>query len=141
MWSTARAAHLQVFPVDGSGTVVATGLDSMVSLRLPEVSGVAEKTSAVAMKANLYGVGRDPGARPTFDRFDPSSYNNSTNTTVFDSAGNAMTLTNYFVRTEPPTSGNADTSKWEVHSLRRRHRADGGRFGYDRTDLRQHRTR
>jgi flagellar hook protein FlgE len=110
-----QGSHLQVFPVDGSGTVVATGLDSMVSLRLPEVSGIAEKTSAVTMKVNLYGSAAVP-TNTVFDRFDPTSYNNSTNTTIYDSAGNAVTLTNYFVRTELPSAGNGNVSKWEVHS-------------------------
>ena len=109
-----QGSHLQVFPVDGSGTVVATGLDSMVSLRLPEVSGSPQATSAVSMKANLYTNATVPANR-TFDRFDPTSYNYSTNTTIYDSVGNAMTMSQYFVRTKTPTSGDP-TSEWQVHS-------------------------
>ena len=111
----AQGSHLQVFPVDGSGAVVATGLDSTISLRLPEVSGTPEATGAVAYKANLYSNAITP-ANATFDRFDPSSYNYSTQTTIYDSAGNAMTLSNYFVRTQSPTSSDP-TSKWSVHSF------------------------
>jgi flagellar hook protein FlgE len=110
-----QGSHLQVFPVDGSGTVVATGIDSMVSLRLPQVSGTAQATSAVAMKANLY-TNATPPTNDTFDRFDPNSYNYSTNTTIFDSTGNAMTLSSYFVRTGVPVAP-ATESQWEVHSF------------------------
>ena len=109
-----QGSHLQVFPVDGSGTVVATGLDSMVSLRLPEVSGTPQATSAVSMKANLYTNAAIP-SNGTFDRFDPTSYNYSTNTTIYDSVGNAMTLSQYFVRSKTP-SGTDPNSEWEVHS-------------------------
>ena len=33
-----------------------------------------------------------------FNRTDPTSYNNVTSTRIFDSAGNAMTMTTYYVR-------------------------------------------
>ena len=109
-----QGSHLQVFPVDGSGSVVASTLGSTISLRLPEVSGTPQATSAVSMKANLYSNAATP-TTTSFDRFDPSSYNYSTSTTIYDSAGNAMTMSNYFVRTQAPTAGDP-TSKWEVHS-------------------------
>ncbi len=110
-----QGSHLQVFPVDGSGTVVATGVDSMISLRLPEVSGTPQATSAVAMKVNLYSNAELPG-NGTFDRFDPTSYNYSTNTTIYDSAGNPVTMTSYFARKTLPTTG-TPTSTWEVRSF------------------------
>ena len=109
-----QGSHLQVFPVDGSGTVVATALDSMISLRLPEVSGTPEATGAVSMKANLYTNTALP-SNGTFDRFDPESYSYSTNTTIYDSVGNPMTMTQYFVRTQAPTGTN-ENSQWQVHS-------------------------
>jgi flagellar hook protein FlgE len=111
----AQGSHLQVFPVDGSGTVVATGVDAALSLRLPETSGVPLPTKAVGMTLNLNANSAIPKTA-TFDRFDPSSYNQSAQTTVYDAAGNAMTLTNYFKRVSAPTTGNAD-SGWEVHSF------------------------
>ena len=110
-----QGSHLQVFPVDGSGTVVASGLSSTLSLRLPEVSGTPAATTAVKMKANLYASATAP-ATATFNRFDPSSYNFATQTTIYDSAGNAQTMSSYFVRTQSPTTADP-TSKWEVHSF------------------------
>lgn len=110
-----QGSHLQVFPVDGSGTVVATALDSMISLRLPEISGTPEATTAVSMKANLYSNAPIPGGT-TFDRFDPATYNYSTNTTIFDSVGNPMTMTQYFTRTKMPTAADP-TSAWEMRAF------------------------
>jgi flagellar hook protein FlgE len=107
-----NGAHLQVYPVDGSGAVVATGIDSAVSLRLPAISGTAQATGAVTMSVNLNANAAIP-ATTTFDRFDPTSYNQSTQTTVYDADGNPATLTNYFVRTSAGGSG----SSWAVYSF------------------------
>ena len=108
----AQGSHLQVYPVDGSGAVVATGIDSAVSLRLPATSGVAKATSAVTMSANLNANSPVP-TTTTFNRFDPTSYNQSTQTTVYDSSGNPQTLTNYFHRDTAAASG----STWSVYSF------------------------
>ncbi len=110
-----QGSHLQVFPVDGSGTVVPTGTDASVSLRLPETSGTPTPTKAVTMSLNLNAATTIP-TTATFDRFDPSSYNQSAQTTVYDAAGNAMTLTNYFKRTSAATDA-SPTSTWEVYSF------------------------
>ena len=107
-----QGAHLQVFPVDGSGSVIATGIDAATSLRLPATSGVAQATTAVAMSANLNANSPVP-TTTSFDRFDPTSYNQSTQTTVYDTDGNPETLTNYFRRDTATTSG----SSWSVFSF------------------------
>ena len=110
-----NGSHLQVYPVDGSGSVVATGLQSAISLQLPETSGTAAPTKAVALTLNLNSTAKVP-TTATFDRFDPSSYNQSAQTTVYDASGNAMTLTNYFKRTSVSTDATTP-STWEVHSF------------------------
>ncbi len=111
----AQGSHLQVYPVDGSGAVVATGLDSAVSLRLPATSGAAQATTAVTMSVNLNASSAVP-ATATFDRFDPTSYNQSTSTTVFDGSGNPLTMTQYFKR-ETINDGTPATSTWSVRSF------------------------
>ena len=108
----AQGAHLQIYPVDGSGAVVATGIDSATSLRLPSTSGTAVATKAVTMSVNLNANSAVP-ANGTFDRFDPTSYNQSTQTTVYDGDGNPQTLTNYFRRDTAVASG----SQWSVFSF------------------------
>lgn len=103
--------QLQVYPVDGSGTVVATGLSSTTSLQVPETSGTATPTSTVSLTMNLNSSASVPSE--AFDRYDSSTYNQTTTSTVYDSDGNAQTLTNYYVK-----SGTADdgSSTWSVYS-------------------------
>lgn len=93
----AQGAHLQVYAVDGSGGVVTSDLQTAISLRLPEISGTPAPTSNFALTANLPLNSTTP-TNPVFDRFDPSSYNQSTQSTIYDAEGNAETLTNYFRR-------------------------------------------
>jgi flagellar hook protein FlgE len=109
----AQGAKVQVFPVDGSGAVIASGLDQTIALRLPATSGTPVATAATALNVNLSAnAAVKTGA---FDRFDPSSYNQTTQTTIYDASGNALTMTQYFVRTEAAGAGDP-TSQWEVHS-------------------------
>ncbi len=119
----AQGNKLQVYPVDGSGAVVATGLSSTVSLRLPQTSGTPQATENVKLGLNLNAGSAIPSDNPKFDdteykfdRFDPNTYNQSVQTTVYDANGNALTLTNYFVRETKPTDGDA-TSTWKVYSF------------------------
>lgn len=90
-------SHLQAYPVDGSGAVVASGLSSAVNVRLPATSGTPVPTQNVALSLNLPSGGAIPATTP-FDRFDPTSYNESTQTTIFDAEGNSQVLTTYFKR-------------------------------------------
>ena len=105
---------LQVYPVDGSGAVVATGIDQTQSLRLPATSGTAVPTSQINMTVNLPSAGPIP-TTATFDRFDPSSYNQSTSTTIYDNNGNPQTMTTYFKRTSAST-GTGVNSTWEAYN-------------------------
>jgi flagellar hook protein FlgE len=63
-----NGSHLQVYPVDGSGSVVATGLQSAISLQLPETSGTAAPTKTVTLGVNLNASSKLP-TTATFDRF------------------------------------------------------------------------
>jgi flagellar hook protein FlgE len=107
--------HLQVYPVDGSGSVVATGLDSAISLRLPQTSGTAVPTTATGLTLQLNANTAMP-VNTTFDRFDPTSYNQSVQNTVYDSTGNALTMVTYLARETMPASGNGNTSTWASYS-------------------------
>lgn len=120
-----QGGFLQVYPVDGSGTVVATGLDQTISLRLPLTSGTPVVTTSALLALNLPASAPIPSADPqydpttnpyAFDRFDSQTYNHSTATTVYDSLGNPQTLTNYYVRETAPTSGNPNSS-WTVYTF------------------------
>jgi flagellar hook protein FlgE len=108
--------HLQVYPVDGSGSVVATGLESAISLRLPQTSGTAVPTEATSLTLQLNANTAVP-TTTTFDRFDPTSYNQSIQNTVYDANGNALTMTTYMVRETTPNTGNSNTSTWGAYSF------------------------
>lgn len=110
-----KGGHLQVYPVDGSGAVVASGVDGLVSLRLPQTSGTPTPTSSVGLSANLNSSSPQP-ATGSFNRFDPTSYNQSVQTTVYDAGGSPLTMTTYFVRETTPTTGDP-TSNWTAYSF------------------------
>lgn len=107
----AQGNYLQVYPVDGSGAVVASGLDQAISLQLPATSGTPSPTQNVGMTVNMPSSAAVP-TTSTFDRFDPSSYNQSAQTTVYDATGNPQTMTTYFKR---ETTGAPST--WSAYSF------------------------
>ncbi len=108
----AQGSALQVYPVDSDGNPTATGADGLTSLQLPATSGTPKASSAVALDVNLSSAAAAPAG--AFDRTNPTTYNNATATTVYDSNGNAETLTNYYVR--QPTASGATSTNWSVYS-------------------------
>lgn len=108
----AQGSMVQVYPVDSDGNPTATGADGMTNLQLPQTSGTPKASSAVALDVNLSSAAAAPTG--TFDRTNPATYNNATATTVYDSNGNAETMTNYYVR--QPTASGATSTDWSVYS-------------------------
>jgi len=106
-----QGAHLLGYPVDGSGNVVSSNLGSTIPLQLPSTSGAPVATSTVALTTSLPSTATVP-TNATFNRFDPTSYNAATSTTIYDSDGSPQTLTNYFVRT-----GTGTPSTWNAYSF------------------------
>jgi flagellar hook protein FlgE len=113
-------AFLQVLPVDSKGEVTATSLDSMINLQLPLTSGKPKSTSLLSLGVTLPSEATVPAnssvyttAKPyAFKTTDPNSYNESTTTTIYDSLGNPLQATVYFIReTLPGTDG---VSKWDA---------------------------
>ncbi len=102
--------YLQAFPVDASGGVTGT---TLTNVQLPETSGTPVPTKAVTLATNLTSAAKAP-ATTAFSRLDASSYNNSTATTIYDAAGNAKTMTSYFVR--DPATANADGTSTQVNA-------------------------
>lgn len=103
----AQGSALLGYPVDAKGNTTANGADGLIPLNLPATNGTPAATGNVALKINLYAAASTPTA--AFSPVNASSYNSSTATTVYDSAGKANTLTNYYVH----TGANA----WTVHSF------------------------
>ncbi|MBD8677830.1 flagellar hook protein FlgE [Sphingomonas sp. CFBP 13720] len=113
--------RLQIYRVDGSGNLIGSTMGSLTDLRLPPAAGDAKATTAVALAVNINAKASVP-ATAGFDRFDATSYNQSTTTTVYDAGGNPMAMTSYFKRTTPPVDtvpgAPADLSgEWSVYSF------------------------
>ena len=107
-------ARLQVFPTNADGVVTASGIGATVPLRVPDSSGLPAATATLDLTLNLPSAGAVI-ATP-FDPANPSSFNGSTSTTVFDTGGNPLTATVYYVRTSSPTVA-VPQSNWDAHVL------------------------
>ncbi|HJO65157.1 MAG TPA: flagellar hook-basal body complex protein, partial [Sphingomonas sanguinis] len=98
--------RLQVLPVDTDGNVTATGLDGLAALQLPATSGEPIATKKVTMDLNLSSTAATTPM--AFNRSNLATYNNTTITKLYDPSGNAMTLTNYYVRKPLPVDANGN---------------------------------
>ena len=113
--------YVQVMPVDANGNITAGGLSSTQNLQLPLTNGVPRPTTKITLGVGLPSSADIPAdraaytsAKPySFDRLDPNSYNYSSQTTVYDSAGKAIPATLYFTRTTSTIKGDA-TNSWQA---------------------------
>ncbi|MDO6416552.1 flagellar hook protein FlgE [Sphingomonas sp. BIUV-7] len=116
-----NGAYVQVLPVDTSGAVTATGISSSQNLQVPLSAGRPKATTTLDLSATFPSDSDLPASRSAynatfpykFDRYDPQSYNYSSATTVYDSAGNPQQATLYYTRVTAPTATDT-TSKWEA---------------------------
>ncbi len=100
----AAGQHLQVFPPDGNG-----GFDSstMANLKLDTAQQAAKATTSVDTNVNLPANATVPKTA-TFSTTDPTSYNQSTSFTVYDSLGATHSATVYYVKGATPGSWTAN---------------------------------
>jgi flagellar hook protein FlgE len=108
----AQGSRLQAYAVETDGTV--PGIGTLIDVRVPETSGTATATAGVTLKAKL-NTGT-AASEAEFSRTNPATFANATSTTIYDAAGNAQTLTNYFVR-KAPSDATSGASEWTVHSF------------------------
>ncbi|WBO22135.1 flagellar hook protein FlgE [Sphingomonas abietis] len=111
--------ELQVLPVDQLGNVTATGSAAMRTLHVPETNGTAKATSEIDLSMTFPSDAAAP-TDTTFSPTDAKSYNGATSTTVYDSAGNAIPATVYYVHTQSLTTNSdgtkSGTSQWVAHT-------------------------
>ncbi|MBW7945797.1 MAG: flagellar hook protein FlgE [Sphingomonadaceae bacterium] len=115
---------LQVYPVNDSGTVISTSINDTRALRLPLTSGQPRATTGINLALNLPSdaevIPNNPIYTPSnpyaFDPENPTTYNRSTSTTVYDSLGNPMAAEIYYVRTSSSNSSST-TNDWNVHVI------------------------
>ena len=118
----ASGRRLQLFPTTSDGSVVSTQLGTTISATLPLTSGEPQATALVKIAVNLPSdavVIPDKAiytlANPyVFDRNDASTFNKSASKTIYDSAGNPLAATVYYVKTGLPT-GADPTHRWTAH--------------------------
>ncbi|GLP94992.1 flagellar hook protein FlgE [Paraferrimonas sedimenticola] len=91
--------YLQTFPVDQNGASTSISLSTTQPLQVPDTAGNPIKSTALDIGMNL-NAGDDYHDPANFDPDDPSTYNNSTSATIYDSLGNPHVMTTYFVRPE-----------------------------------------
>lgn len=105
-------ARLTGYPADSNGQIVAS-TPSDLQISLANISPRA--TTDARVSANLDS--REDAPLATFSLSDPTTYNASTAMTVYDSQGNAHTMTLYFRKTAP--------NAWEVYGA-----GDGVELGF-----------
>lgn len=107
-----NGARVMAYPVDANGVPSAVGAGALQPLHVPQTSGAPKASSLIDLAANLPSTAGVPTA--AFSAKDPASYSSSTSTTIYDSLGNPLTATVYYVRTSTPTTA-APTSTWDAH--------------------------
>lgn len=90
---TASGANLQVYPPLSNGGFNTGGL---ANLSLNTGDSAPNATTAVSLTANLPASATIPANAANFSPTDPTSYNNTTSVTVYDSLGAAHTASLYF---------------------------------------------
>jgi flagellar hook protein FlgE len=100
----ASGAQLTGYTANSSG-VLSTGSPSALSINTADLA--PQITSGVNALINLDSRSDIPATTP-FDMNDPTSFNDSTAVSVYDSLGNAHTLQTYFVKTAP--------GSWDVYA-------------------------
>jgi flagellar hook protein FlgE len=111
---------LQVLPVDQLGNVTATGTGAMKTLHVPPTNGNPKATSEVDLSMT-FPTDAAVKSDASFNKADPSTYGGTSSTTVYDSAGNAIPATVYYVHTQALTTNTdgtkSGTSTWVAHTF------------------------
>ena len=118
----ASGRRLQLFPTTADGSILTNDLASTISARLPLTSGVPQATGVIKLAVNLPSASvvipdkpiYTPAHPYIFDRNDPGTFNQSTSTTIYDSLGNPLAATIYYVKTAVPTIA-APVHRWTAH--------------------------
>ncbi|QBL09916.1 flagellar hook protein FlgE [Rheinheimera sp. D18] len=103
---------LQGFAVDPvTGENQSVSLSTTQPISIPTSAGAPRATSNVFLSMNLDSRAVETGST-TFDPTDRATYNHSTSVTVYDSLGEAHTVTTYFRKLATPTPPAA--AEWET---------------------------
>ena len=100
--------NLQGYTVDPNGNLQ-TGV--VGNLQIQTESQEPRATSSMTQVFNLNSTNVSPVTTP-FNPSDPTTYNSSTSTNIYDTQGNSHVLTQYFVKDAPPA-----LNSWTMHVL------------------------
>lgn len=120
----AQGAQIMGYAADAEGNVQAGG--DVTALAIDAGALPASATTALSVQLNL-DSGEEALDTAAFDPADANTYNFQTNATIYDSQGNARTLTMYFIKDE------GNVNQWAIQG-----RVNGGPAGateYDDLDL------
>jgi len=113
--TNSQGEYLQAFPVDASGNVTSTSLNTTVPIQLPATTGAPLATTEVEVGLNLDAatLAVDP---TSFDPTASNTYSHSTSTTVYDSLGATHVMSYYFIHDLPGSATNplSDPNQWIV---------------------------
>lgn len=98
--------RLQVYPATTVGNVTVFNTGVLSDLLLPTSAGAPSATTEVLTALNLDA--QEPVLGVAFNPADPTTYNHSTSTTVYDSLGGGHVATMYYVKTANPR-------EWDAH--------------------------
>lgn len=102
--------YLQGYPVDATdGDSTSVSLSTTTPIQIPNTAGAPRATRDVFLTMNLNSGAKPPVVTP-FDITDKTTYNDTTSTTVYDSLGQAHSLSLYFVK--PSETDN----EWQVYA-------------------------
>ena len=108
--------YLQAFPVDASGNVTSTSLNTTIPIVLPATTGAPQATTEVEVGLNLDAT-RTPLDPITFDPTASNTYSHATSTTAYDSLGASHVMSYYFIHDLTGSATNplpGDPNQWIV---------------------------
>ncbi|PKF62767.1 flagellar hook protein FlgE [Psychromonas sp. psych-6C06] len=101
--------YLQAFPVNPDGTSSSVSLSTTQPIQIPETAGTPVSTSEISITLNL-PAGDSTLDPANFDPNDPSTYNNATSVTIYDSLGEAHITSTYYIK--PDDASFTGTNQW-----------------------------
>ncbi len=112
-WSSASAASISAAMLAADNTTTA-GVIAAAQNSFAAGSSPADTYAAViAAGGSVAAANAAQGSAQSVFTPDPQSYNYSTALSIYDTLGNAHTLTMFFERVEPPATPN--TGEWKTH--------------------------
>ena len=103
---TPQGNRLQVFPPNGAGGF---DISTMTDLQLVTTQSKAQATGSVQIAFNLPADATPPVTSP-FNPADPTTFNQATPFTVYDSQGGTHNATAYYIKTATP-------NQWQVNLM------------------------